>query len=827
MNRQLLVAAIPRTSVTLAAVVVFALIRLDAGPSAAAPASTAVDRALLDRYCVTCHNRTLKTAGLQLDEVDLAQVGAHAAVLEKVVKKLRSGQMPPQGRPRPDQSEIGGFITALETALDRATEPNPGRVAPHRLNRLEYVNAIRDLLALDIDPSLLPADSPGVGFDNNADILSVTPALVNRYMSAASKVSRLALGDPTLRAADVTYRAAEFASQDVRMGEELPFGTHGGLAVRHTFPLDGEYTFSLRLQRNTIGDTIRGLDDEHEIEVRIDRAVVKRFKVGGQYKGFDPGFVNSAPAEDIQGQKLHTYRLTADDGLQLRLPIKAGPHLVTAAFTDSAPSVSELVPLVPASPKRWIFLDDSGNPGIDSVVISGPHDATVARDTPSRRRIFVCQPAAGGRDAESCARTVLSTLARRAYRRPLNDSDMQELMRLYAAGSRDGDFEAGIGLALETLLWSPAFLIRIEHDRPGATPGAVHRLSDLELASRLSFFLWKSIPDDELLALASKGRLGNPAVRAQQVRRMMADPRATRWIQDFTEQWLTVRNIHAHEPDPDLNPEFDDNLRHAMAAETELFLESQVRDNRSVLELLNADYTFLNARLARHYGVPDVYGSHFRRVPVTDPARRGLLGQASILTVTSYAHRTSVVLRGHWVLEALLGAPPPPPPANVPPLPENKPGAAPASLRERMEMHRKNPVCAACHAPMDPLGFVLENFDATGRWRETESGVPINAVSQSDGGATIDGPAGVRDYLLGRSDEFVMNLTRKLLEYALGRSLEYYDGPAVRRLVREAARDNYRWSSFVLGIVESTPFQMRSAAAPDDRPVAAAVEDRR
>jgi hypothetical protein len=775
------------------------------------------DRSLLDQYCVTCHNEKLKTGGLVLEGIDVTHVAAHAAVLEKVALKLRSGQMPPAGRPRPDKAAVDAFVAKLEKALDEGPS-DPGRVAAHRLNRLEYVNAIKDLLALDIDPSLLPPDSPGVGFDNNADALSVTPLLMNRYMSAASKVSRLALGDPALPPATQVYQASEFAPQDVRVGEEMPFGTHGGLAVRHTFPLDGEYVFKLRMQRNTIGDTIRGIDDEHTIQVHIDHAPVQRFTVGGKYKGYDPGLVNGAPEDDIEGQKLHSYRLTADEHLEFRLPVRAGTRLVTAAFADDAPSQSENVPLVPASLRRSFFTDDAGSPGIDRIVVSGPFGASGANDIPSRRRILVCHPPEGDHSAagERCARTILGTLARRAYRRPITESDLDELVELYRMGSREGGFEAGIGLALETLLWSPALLLRAEHDPSGTAPGAAYRLSDVELASRLSFFLWRSIPDDELLALAARGRLHDRAVLEAQVRRMLDDPRAKRWMDDFVEQWLAVRNIHGQEPDPDTFREFDDSLRDAMAEETRLFFESQVLEDHSVLDLLRADYTFLNARLAQHYGVSGVYGSHFRRVPVTVPARRGLLGQASVLTVTSYAHRTSVVLRGKWVLETLLGAPPPPPPANVPPLKENERGAPPQSLRERMEQHRKNPVCATCHASMDPLGFALENFDATGRWRETEAGVPIDAVSTTASGAKIDGPAGFREYLLGRSDEFERTLVKKLLEYALGRSLEYYDEPAVRRLARDAGHSDFRWSSLILGIVESVPFQMRSVTSPGE-----------
>lgn len=786
-----------------------------------------VDRTLLDRYCVTCHNERLKTAGLMLDKIDVTHVAAHAEVLEKVTRKLRAGQMPPAGRPRPEKAAMEAFATALEAALDRAASavPNPGRVAVHRLNRLEYVNVIRDLLALDIDPAMLPVDNPGVGFDNNADVLSVTPALMARYMSAATKVSRLATGNRAIRPTSQVYEASEFAHQDVRMGEDLPFGTHGGLVARHAFPLDGEYAFEVRLQRATVANTIRGLDDEHEIQVRIDHVLVKRFRVGGEHKGYDPGLLNAIPEDDIKGHQLHTYRLTADEHLKFRMPVKAGTRLVTAAFTDIAPSVSEVVPLKPSSRKRSNDSDDADDPGIARITIAGPYEATAAGNTPSRRRIFVCRPARAS-DAEPCARTILRTLARRAYRRPVTDADLGELMSLYKIGSQEGDFDAGIELALEALLASLSTVFRIEHEPAGATPGMVYRLSDLELASRLSFFLWKSIPDDGLLEVAAKGRLHDPTVLAQQVRRMLADPKARRWMDDFVGQWLTMRNIEAHEPDPDVFPEFDDNLREAMAKETQMFFESQVSEDRNALDLLRADYTFLNDRLARHYGVPNVYGSHFRRVPVTDERRLGLLGHASLLTVTSYADRTSVVLRGKWVPENLLGAPPPPPPNNVPPLEENKPGAAPKSLRERMERHRKSPVCAACHAPMDPLGFVLENFDGTGRWREKDGAASIDAASTTTDGATIDGPAGLRLYLLSRRAEFLRTVTEKLLAYAIGRELEYYDAPAVRQLVRNAAQEEYRWSSLILGVVKSAPFQMRRVGGTEETPVTATVAGR-
>ena len=788
-------------------------LQAETSPAASAGAGvqgTTLDRSLLDRYCVTCHNERLLTGGLALDAIDLTQVSANAEVLEKVTRKLLAKQMPPAGRPRPEPAAVEAFASAIESALDRAASdaPNPGRVAVHRLNRLEYINVIEDLLALEIDPALLPVDDPGIGFDNNADVLSVTPSLMARYLLAAAKISRLAVGSPTIRPAVQVYTASEFAFQDVRMGEDFPFGTHGGLAVRHAFPVDGEYTFKLRLQRSGIGDTIRGLDKEHEIQVRLDHGLVQRFTIGGQYPGYDPGLVTGIPEDDVENQRRNKYRLTADDNFEFRMPVKAGTRLVTASFTDRAPAVSELVPLVPTSRRQWVFTDDAADPGIATIQISGPYEAATPEISPSRQRIFVCRPT-GPHTTESCAREILGTLARRAYRRPVTDADVDELMRLYGAGSQEGDFDAGIELALEGLLASASFLFRVEHDPVGAAPGAVYRLSDLELASRVSFFLWKSLPDAELLSLAERGELRSPGVLARQVRRLLADPKAVRWMNDFVGQWLTVRNIQTHEPSADLFREFDDNLREAMARETELFFEHHVREDRNVLDLLRDDSTFLNARLARHYGVPNVYGSHFRRVTMPDPARRGLLGHASILTVTSYADRTSVVLRGKWVLETLLGAPPPPPPPDVPELEQNTFGQPPKSLRERMEQHRANPVCAACHAPMDPMGFALENFDATGHWRDTDAGAPIDAKATMSRGETIDGPVGLREYLLSRQDEFLRTVTEKLLVYGLGRGLEYYDAPTVRHLVRNAADEDYRWSSLILGIVESVPFQMR------------------
>ena len=774
-------------------------------PAAAAPsqrvslagAAGPPSRALLDRYCVTCHNERLQTAGLMLDQVDLGQVGRHAEVLEKMVRKLRNGQMPPEGRPRPDAAARDAFATALEAALDResAATPNPGRVASRRLNRVEYVNAIQDLLALEVDgTALLPSDMAGLGFDNNANVLSMTPALMARYTAAATKISRAAVGSPDNRPVREMYSLGSEV-QDARMSEDMPFETHGGLSARHLFPLNGEYVFAIRLKGSTTSG-LRGIgEDDHDIELRVDHALVTRWNIGGKFPGPDPGTLIAIPEDQVEDQRLHHYRMTADEALEIRVPISAGQRLVSVAFIDSNPT-----PLDGAY----------GRPAINALFISGPFNGTVPDDTASRRRIFTCRPT-GTHDEEPCAREIIRSLARRAYRRPVHDRDVEPLLAFYHAGRRDRDFDAGIERALEALLSMPKFLLRIERQPEDAAPGQVYRLTDLELASRLSFFLWRSIPDDELLEVATAGRLSDPAVLSQQVHRMLADRRATRFMNDFVGQWLQVRNIHAQDP---LFAGFNDTLRKAMVRETELFFESQVRADQPIPELLRADYTYLNEPLARHYAVDDIYGSRFRRVTWTDDRRHGLLGHASLLTVTSYANRTSVVLRGKWVLENLLSAPPPPPPPNVPPLEENDGTGTPTSLRERMEQHRSNPVCASCHARMDPLGFALEHFDAIGRWRETDGGATINAtITLND--ETIDSPRAFREALLGQGTEFLRTVTEKLLTYALGRGVDYYDAPTVRRIVRELAQNDYHWSALVLGIVTSEPFQMYRAPGPD------------
>jgi mono/diheme cytochrome c family protein len=793
-----------------------------AGPppaQAAADQAQAPSRALLDRYCVSCHNQRLKTAGVMFDVVDPARVDAHRELFEKVARKLRSGQMPPPDRPRPDQAAIATFVAAIEAELDRAAAaaPDPGRVVSRRLNRTEYVNVIRDLLALEIDgTALLPSDMAGFGFDNNADVLSMTPALMDRYMTAATKISRLAVGSPENRTSIHTYRVPTDARQQSRMGEGLPFATHGGLAVRHTFSLDGEYAFKLRLRRGDGGDSIQGniAEREYHIELRVDHAPVARLSVGGKFKGqvkYEGAI--SFPEDDVVHQQIALYNQNADDDLEVRLPIKAGTRLVSAAFTDVAPSPFE-------------GAGDNTPAGLLSLDVRGPYGGAVPVETPSRQRVFLCQPERP-QDEKPCANKIIGTLARRAYRRPVTSADLQPLMKVYESGRAARDFEAGIERALEALLSMPAFLMRAEAEPAGARPGTIYRISDVELASRLSFFLWKSIPDDELLDLAARGALRDPDVLAQQTRRMLADRRATRWMNDFLGQWLQVRNLQTIEPDPIRFPEFDSTLREAMIRETELFFESQVRDDRNVLDLLRADYTFVNARLAEHYDMWGVYGSHFRRVTVADPARHGLLGHGSVLTATSYADRTSVVLRGKWVLETLLGAPPPPPPPAVPPLKQNDGKSKPASLRERMEQHRANAVCASCHATMDPLGFALENFNAIGKWREDDDGAAINPAIVLRG-AEIDGPKAFREALLRQDAEFIRTVTEKLLTYALARGLDYRDAPTVRQLVRDASRDDYRWSSLIHGIVTSAPFQQRIVRDADgQQPAAAVVADNR
>ena len=766
-------------------------------------------REIIDRYCVTCHNERLQTAGLMLDQLDLSDIAGNAEMLEKMVHKLRNGQMPPEGRPRPDVATLTGFLASLQTALDRVAvdNPNPGRVASRRLNRLEYANAINDLLALEIDSeTLLPSDMAGFGFDNNAEVLSITPSLMTRYIAAATKISRAAVGSPDNRPMMHVYDVG-YERRDIRRDDNMPFATHGGVAVRHHFPLDGEYVFAIRLKRNETIETIDGIDeDEHQMEIRIDHELIREFDIGGRYRGPDPGMLIAVPEDDPEGQILHEYRMRADTELEIRVPVKAGTRLVATGFIDSAPS--------PSMPDEL--------PGVDMLYISGPFDGSVPGETPSRERIFTCRPASPTTGAEdACAREIFSTLARRAYRRPVTDADIDALLGVYRQGRADRDFEAGVERGLEALLSMPSFLMRVEQQPVDTRPGAIYELSDLELASRLSFFLWKSIPDDELLDLADEGRLREPEVLAEQVQRLLTDERAIRFMDDFAGQWLQMRNIDSQDPDGALFAGFDDSLRAAMVRETQTFVQDQVRTDRPIPELLTANYTFLNEQLARHYDVEGVYGSHFRRHEWNDDRRHGLLGHASLLTVTSYANRTSVVLRGKWVLETLLGSPPPPPPPNVPPLAESD-RANPTSLRERMEQHRQNPVCASCHRRMDPLGFAMEHFDAVGRWRETDGGAEINAEIDLSG-RTVNSPRTLREALLAEGDrEFVRTVAEKMLIYALGRGVLHTDQPLLRQIADRLEQSGEQWSTLVGTVVASDQFRLRRAPMPEGDELVAA-----
>ena len=773
--------------------------------AADAPASVAWQRALLNQYCIACHNDQLPTAGLTLQTVALDRVGQHpdeVGVWEKVVTKLRAREMPPVGMPRPDTLDYDRLASWLETSLDAAaaTAPNPGRPVVHRLNRAEYTNAIRDLLALQIDGrEYLPADDSGYGFDNIGDVLSLSPSLLERYMIASAKISQLAVGDPDLRPTLQTYSMRPTLIQEGRVSETQPFGTRGGTSVSHYFPLDGEYHVKIRLAR-THANQIIGLAKPHAIEVRFDRARIAEFTIGGD------GIINPWAAVMYAS----TYEQTADDDLELTLQIKAGTHAIAVAFPEQRGLPEGL--LEPnLSTASYEFAGDRDMPmALGSIEINGPYNASRPAGTPSRNRLFTCDPVGAEAGDRACANEILSTLARRAFRRPVNDDDLASLVTFYASGREEGGFERGIQRAVRAILVDPEFLFRIEAEPTDVAAGTSYAVSDVELASRLSFFLWSSIPDDELLALAERDELSDPQQLRRQVQRMLADPKASALVENFAGQWLYLRNLPGVKPDPDAFPEFDDNLREAFQRETELFFGNQLKEDRHVVGLLTADYTFLNERLARHYGIPGVYGNHFRRVSLVDSPRAGLLGQGSILTATSYPNRTAPTLRGKWILDNLLGSPPPAPPPNVPDL-EDSDAISPKSVRERLEAHRVNPVCASCHARMDPFGLALEPFNAIGGMRTHDGDALIDAAASLPDGSAFVGPAGVRDYLLSQQERFVAAVTKKLLTYALGRGLEEYDPPAVRGIVRVAAADDYSWSSLVTGIVESVPFQMRSS----------------
>ena len=773
-----------------------------AGQSQATPDANP-QRALLDRYCVTCHNGRMKAANLTLDSADVTNLAANPQVWEKVTRKLKAGVMPPSGRPRPDPQTHESMVTWLETELDRvaAADPNPGRTeAFHRMNRLEYRNAVRDLLALEIDvDDYLPLDDASYGFDNIAGVLKLSQSLLERYLSTAKSIARMAVGGAPPAVDSDTYRLQPDTQQHARMAG-LPFGTRGGMSVTHLFPQDAEYEIRLEVAGAAAAQEV------HRIDIALDGQPVRTFTIGPRAQR------NWGNAYDEA------------DKLQVRIPVQAGPHEITAFFHQKPSVLLEQVREPFQNPR---ISGNNGGPGgpqpaLTSLRVMGPYGAAGPGDTPSRRRVFICRPASAA-DGEPCARRILSKLARRAYRRPVRTDDLDALVTFYRQGQREtGTFDGGVELALRRMLAEPLFLFRIETDPPrkaGAANPAIYRVSDLELASRLSFFLWSSIPDDELLTLAERGRLSQPQVLRAQVQRMLADPKTEALTQNFAGQWLQLRNMDTVKPGDPFSLTFNDTLRHDLKRETELLFGSIVRENRSAVELLTADYTFLNERVAQHYGIPKVKGMHFRRVQLPeDSPRRGILGHASILTITSHAIRTSPVFRGKWVLNTVLGTPPPEPPANVPALVDKKTQGRTQSVRERMAQHRANPTCSACHSLIDPAGFALENFDAIGRWRTVdESYNTIDATGVLPDGTKFDGVVELRAVLTRRPDQFVTTMTEKLLTYALGRGVESYDMPAVRKIVRDAAPGNYRFQRIVQGIVESSPFLMRTAGAESFR----------
>jgi mono/diheme cytochrome c family protein len=791
-------------------------------PAAASAAARATPnlRATLDTYCVTCHNQRLKTAGLTLDAIDAASPHTNPETWEKVIARLRAGTMPPAGRPRPDAAAAQSIVAAVEADIDRAwlASPTTGRVsAVHRLNRTQYSNAVRDLFALDPQAfdvtSLLPGDETADGsFDNFADVLTITTAHLERYLSAARQVTRLAVGMappvPALKIFEIPLHVV----QDDRQDEDLPFGSRGGIAIRHQFPVDGDYSIKVRLRRQ-YQDYLMGMGWPQQLDVRLDGKLIKRFEVGGKAPGRpaassyagdgEPGFAGAPEWETYM-------QLTGDAGLEVHVPVTAGARVVGVSFVREHWEPEGL----PQPLQRGRVLTNDqlymGYAAVGAVEIGGPHrvERTIA-NTASRKRIFVCEPTSA--DDTLCAHRILSRMARLAYRRAVTAADRQILIGFFAAGRKDGgSFDAGIQFALERMLVDPDFLLRVHRDR------ADRRLSDVELASRLSFFLWSSIPDAALLEAAERGELARPAVLEQQVRRMLADPRATSaLVGDFASQWLNLRRVNEVVVHPDFYPDFDDNLLEAFKQETELFIASTLREDRSVSDLLRANYTFVNERLARHYKIPGIYGTRFRRVTLPNPEQRGgLLGHGAILATTSYPDRTSPVLRGKWLLDNIFGIYVPPPPADVnTTLPEVRPGTQPPAIRERLAQHRTNPVCGSCHAVIDPPGFALEHFDAIGGWRTVdESGKAVDAVGSTVSGAPIEGLSGLRALLLKNPDQFPATVTEKLLAYALGRRLEYYDRPAVRQIVRNAAATNYRWSSLIIGIVNSPAFVMRGSS---------------
>jgi mono/diheme cytochrome c family protein len=756
---------------------------------AAEPTAPGTVHTMVRKYCVDCHSPDVAKGGLNLAMLLPDDASQHPDAWEKVIRKLRARQMPPLGKPRPDEASYSAAVSGLEATLDHAAaaKPNPGRTdTVRRLNRTEYQNAIRDLLALEIDATaLLPADEASHGFDN-VTVGTLSPTLLDRYLTAAQKISRLAVGGAQRAPGGEMIRIRPDLTQEERV-EGLPLGTRGGALLRHTFPQDGDYEVQIRLTRDR-NEEVEGLREPHEFLLLLGREQVKSAVV--------------KPA----GSKGHDL---VDAHLKFRLPVKAGPQELGVTFLKNPVSLRETA-RQPYTAQFNMHRHPRSSPAIYQVSITGPFSAAGAGDTPARRRLFVAQPKSVAEE-ESCAKQILAPLIRRAYRRPVSDADLAKPMEFFRDARKGSDFDAGIEAALSVVLVSREFLFRVEREPAGLAPKTPYRIPDLELASRLSFFLWSSIPDDELLAVAARGELHTPAVLAQQTRRMLADARSQSLASNFASQWLHLRNLDSITPDGRLFPDFDDNLRQAMRRETELLFEEMLRDDRSALDLLRADHTWLNERLAKHYGIPHIYGPRFRRVALApDSPRGGLLRHASVLTVTSYATRTSPVIRGHWILGNLLGSPPPPPPPNVPALEDNVVFAT-LPVRERLAQHRANPACASCHDVMDPVGFALENYDALGRWRTREEGQPVDATGGFPDGSKFTGVAGLEQALLNRPELFVGTLAEKLLTYALSRGIETHDAPAVRQILRDAQADKFHFSAIVLGVVNSTPFKMRQS----------------
>ena len=773
-------------------------------------------RVLLDRYCVSCHNETLKTAGLMLDRANISDVGEDPTLLGTGVDQAHVARQCHQWvlPQRPTKGEYEVLLSHLKTELDQhaASNLDPGRPVLHRLNRTEYANAIRDLLAMEIDAAaLLPPDNVAEGFDNNAEVLMVSPLLMERYMFAAARISRLAVGPTAMEPISEVYPMSPDFMQRQRMSEDLPFGSRGGMALQHNFPMDGEYTLSVKLQRGR-NNTIRGLREQHTLDVLLDHERVGTFKVGGEVHGRPPPlFVLTAEIMYQGDSDQQGYMFTADNALHLRFEAKAGTRLVGITFLDKGIKSEGIK--IPEFTLGELEDYSGGEPAVDSVTITGPFKASGPGHTATQDKIFICRPApkASAAKKQDCAQTILSNLARQAYRRPATPEEMAVLLDLYQQGHDENEFTRGIELALQGILAGPDFLFRIERSPPNSVADEVYPINDLELASRLSFFLWSTLPDETLLQIAEQGRLREPDMLKQEVQRMMADPRFEQFIRNFGEQWLAVRAMDVPEPNMGIFPEFDDELRAAFKDEVRLWFGSMVRENRSVKEILTSNYTFVNERLARHYGIPNVDGIRFRRVPVNQPERQGLLGKGGILMATSYNNRTSPVLRGKWVLDNLLNMPPPPPPPDVPALKTDDDGGKALTLKQAMEQHRANPVCATCHKMMDPIGFALEQFDVIGsyRTRYTEANAEVDASGILFDGSSFGNTKEFQDVLLEHTDRVVHTIVEKLLTYALGRKIEYFDQAVVRNIVKQAAAEDYTWPSLIQGVIESVPFQYR------------------